>query len=146
MNPEQLVEIERIKQLKARYFRLMDTQRWDEWAQVFTEDATLQWGPRDEDVAATRDGIVKAVSAALRGAVTCHHGHMPEIELEGPDRARGVWAMYDYVDAPGFVLHGFGHYEERYRKVDGAWRIHRLKLTRLREDRTPKSNEDRTPK
>jgi hypothetical protein len=46
--------------------------------------------------------------------------------------------MYDYVESPQFVLHGYGHYEEAYRKVDGDWRIHRLKLTRLREDRRMK--------
>ena len=45
---------------------------------------------------------------------------------------------YDYVESPQFVLHGFGHYHEEYRKADGAWRIARLKLTRLREDRQMK--------
>ena len=41
MTPEDLVEIERIKQLKARYFQLMDQKRWDEWADVFTEDVVI---------------------------------------------------------------------------------------------------------
>jgi len=138
MTPEQLVEVEQIKQLKARYFRLMDTRQWQDWAQVFTEDAVLQWGPNDGDVAKTRDGIVELVSHVLREATTCHHGHMPEIEIEDASRARGIWAMYDYVETPQYVLNGFGHYHEQYRKVDGAWRIHRLRLTRLREDRRTK--------
>ncbi len=138
MTPEQLVEIEEIKQLKARYFRLMDTKQWKMWAQVFTEDAVLQWGPNDGDVFTTRDQIVKGVSHVLREATTCHHGHMPEIAIEGSERARGIWAMYDSVETPQYLLNGFGHYEEEYRKVDGAWRIHRLKLTRLREDRQMK--------
>jgi hypothetical protein len=138
MTPEQLVEIERIKQLKARYFRLMDTKQWPEWEQVFTEDAVLQWGPKEDDVFRGREAIVKGVSQVLREATTCHHGHMPEIEIEGADRARGIWAMYDYVESPRFVLHGFGHYHEQYRRQDGAWRIHRLQLTRLREDRQMK--------
>ena len=41
MTPEQLVEVERIKQLKARYFRLMDTKDWSGLARVFTADAEL---------------------------------------------------------------------------------------------------------
>ena len=41
MTPEELTEIERIKQLKARYFLLMDQKRWDEWADVFCEDVTI---------------------------------------------------------------------------------------------------------
>ena len=37
----QLADIEAIKQLKARYFRLMDQKKWDEWAMVFSKDAPL---------------------------------------------------------------------------------------------------------
>ena len=33
---------EEIKQLKARYFRLMDTKQWQKFAAVFTEDADAQ--------------------------------------------------------------------------------------------------------
>lgn len=31
---------------------------------------------------------------------TVHHGHMPEIDITGPDTARGTWAMFDYVEWP----------------------------------------------
>lgn len=44
-----LLDIEEIKQLKARYFRLLDTRRWDEWAQLFTVDCefrTMPMAPR----------------------------------------------------------------------------------------------------
>ena len=41
MTPQDLVEIERIKQLKARYFLLMDQKRWDEWVDVFCEDVVI---------------------------------------------------------------------------------------------------------
>ena len=33
-----LEEIEQVKQVKARYFSLMDQKRWDEWNAVFTAD------------------------------------------------------------------------------------------------------------
>ena len=33
---ESLLAIEQIRQLKARYFRLLDTKQWDEWGEVFT--------------------------------------------------------------------------------------------------------------
>jgi len=134
-----LVEIEAIKQLKARYFRLMDTRQWDAWQDVFTEDASLKWGPADDHVMHGRAAIRAGVSAALEGATTVHHGHMPEIELLAPDRARGIWAMFDRVDHPKYLLVGFGHYHEQYVKRDGAWRIARLELTRLHEERTPKT-------
>ena len=133
-----LVEIEAIKQLKARYFRLMDCQLWDEWEQVFMPDATLQWGPSEDQVMHGRDAIRAGVSGSLRGATTVHHGHMPEIELLSDDRARGIWAMFDRVDHPDYLLIGLGHYHEEYAREDGVWRIASLVLTRLYEERTPK--------
>jgi uncharacterized protein (TIGR02246 family) len=138
MSPEDLIDIEAIKQLKARYFRLLDTQAWAAWADVFTEDARLQWGPDPDQVMEGRETIVAGVSAALEGAVTCHHGHMPEIELLGPDSARGIWAMFDRVDHPRYDLRGYGHYHEVYVRTTDGWRIGSTKLVRLREDRTPK--------
>ena len=40
--------LEDISQLKARYFRLMDTQQWDSWHNCFTDDvsATYEGAPR----------------------------------------------------------------------------------------------------
>jgi hypothetical protein len=134
-----LEEIEAIKRLKARYFRLMDTKQWDQWGDVFTEDAHLAASPDPNETFHGRTDIVKRVSAVLRDARTVHHGHMPEIELTGPDTATGIWAMYDFVDMPQLVLHGWGHYHEEYAKQGGAWRIRRSRLTRLRLDITQKS-------
>jgi uncharacterized protein (TIGR02246 family) len=131
-------DVEAIKRLKARYFRFMDTKQWEQWADVFTEDATVMASPDPDETFRGRDEIVRKVSAALRGGTTVHHGHMPEIELTGPDTATGIWAMYDYVDLPQLVLHGWGHYHEEYARQDGRWRIRRLRLTRLRLDITPK--------
>jgi len=131
-----LDEIEAIKQLKARYFRTLDTKDWTGFAALFTEDATLDASGDGGDAFHGRAEIVRRVSEALRDATTVHHGHMPEIELTGPERARGVWAMYDYVDLPQLVLHGYGHYHEEYAKQDGAWRIRRSQLVRLRRDVT----------
>ena len=77
--------------------------------------------------------------ANLEGAVTCHQGHMPEIELIDSDHARGIWSMTDRVDHPNYLLIGYGHYHEEYVKRDGRWQIRHLKLTRLHEERTPKT-------
>ncbi len=140
MTPEELVEIEAIQQLKARYFRLMDTKQWEAWRELFSEDCTLRVelgdGSPDHEVRG-RDAIAKSTSEVLRGATTVHHGHMPEIELTGPRSARGIWAMFDFVawgESPR-DLKGYGHYHETYEKgADGRWRIASLHLTRLRVD------------
>jgi hypothetical protein len=134
-----LVDIEAIKQLKARYFRFMDQKKWDEWAMVFAEDAHLvvPEGAVDER---GRAAVVASVSGALEGVRTVHHGHMPEIEITGSDTARGTWAMFDYVEFPPRAngervgLQGYGHYTEEYVREDGEWRIASLHLSRLRID------------
>jgi uncharacterized protein (TIGR02246 family) len=134
-----LLALEEIKLLKARYFRALDRKEWDAFAQVFTREAVMEV-PEAGMVQRGRDAIVASVSAALVGARTVHHGHMPEIELTGPDTARGTWAMFDYVEWPPSEsgerrgLQGYGHYLEEYVREDGQWRIARLHLSRLRID------------
>ena len=127
-------DVEAIRQLKARYFRLMDTKQWDAWRQCFTEDAVLQTLPNPEEKFVGRDEIVSRVSELLADSVTVHHGHMPEIEITGPDTATGIWAMYDQVDMPALTLRGFGHYHDDYAKQEGGWRIRHSRLTRLQLD------------
>jgi uncharacterized protein (TIGR02246 family) len=136
---QRLLDIEEIKRLKARYFRALDTKDWDEWAQVFAKDAVMEV-PEADVLNRGRDTIVASVSRALTGATTAHHGHMPEIEITGPDTARGTWAMFDYVEWAASKpearvgLKGYGHYREEYVREDGAWRIAHMHLSRLRVD------------
>ena len=131
-------DIEAIKQLKARYFRFMDTKDWDNYATVFAEDAEMRNSPDPEEIFEGRGDIVAKVSAALVEAKTVHHGHMPEITLTSDTTATGIWAMDDYVDLPQLTLHGWGHYHEEYVKRDGEWQILSSRLTRLRLDIEPK--------
>jgi ketosteroid isomerase-like protein len=133
-----LEEIEAIKQLKARYFRLLDTKQWDGWGDVFTEDAVLEHPANRSTPLRGRAEIVATVSAGLADRVTIHHGHMPEIEITGEAQAKGIWAMYDLLIKPlpdgngEGRYEGYGHYLERYEKgADGRWRIARLHLRRL---------------
>ncbi|MEW6273209.1 MAG: nuclear transport factor 2 family protein [Thermodesulfobacteriota bacterium] len=137
MQPHDPIELEAIRQLKARYFRFLDQKRWREFGELFTEDGRLDSSDdAPHAVAAGREAIVALVSGAVGQAVTVHHGHMPEIEITGPGRARGIWAMEDHLELPGdppaLVVHGRGHYFEEYEKgPDGAWRIKSLRLVRL---------------
>jgi hypothetical protein len=135
---QRLTDIHEIKELKARYFRSLDQKRWDDFGAVFARDAQLDV-PEGRMHVEGREAIVAAVSGSLVGARTVHHGHMPEIEITGPDTARGIWAMFDFVEFEGpegepVGIKGFGHYTEEYVREDGAWRIATLALSRLRVD------------
>jgi hypothetical protein len=140
-----LEAIEELKQLKARYFRCMDTKDWDGFAAVFAPDAVMDMSSEMRDRTTGGDGITRgneAIAAFVRGAIhvvqTVHQGHTPELVIESETTARGVWAMEDLLRWPdGYpiaTLHGYGHYHETYRKVDGAWRIQSTRLSRLRID------------
>jgi hypothetical protein len=132
-----LVDIEVLKQLKARYCRLLDAKDWQAWREIFTDDFvsdTSKAGGKvirgaDDFVAFTRDNLKKPSQA------TAHQVHAPELELTSPTTARGIWALEDVVRlAPGINLRGYGHYHETYEKVGDHWLIKSSTLTRVRED------------
>jgi len=130
-----LLEIEAIKQVKARYCRLLDTKDWDGWRALFSDDFRSDTSEAGGKVIVGADDFVAFVRRQLGSQPTVHQVHAPEIELTSPTTARGVWALNDIVRlAPGVNLDGFGHYHETYAKTDGLWRITASKLTRLRTD------------
>jgi SnoaL-like protein len=130
-----LLEIEAIKQLKARYCRFLDTKDWEAWRGVFADDFHSDTSPSGGKVIDGADEFVAFVRKTLEKQPTVHQVHAPEIELTSATTARGVWALNDVVRlAPGLNLDGYGHYHETYEKVDGEWLIKSSILTRLRED------------
>jgi hypothetical protein len=136
-----LEAMEAIRTLKAKYFRCLDCKLWDELPGVFTKDLQV----------ITPEGLIYADSGAhyaaklresLTGSVSCHQGFTAEIDVIDETTATGVWAMQDVIvwdtAHPQYgwkSILGRGHYHERYRLEDGAWRITRLTLTRLRLDK-----------
>ena len=130
-------DIEAIKQLKARYCRLLDTKDWDGFRQVFTDDVVMDSTGSGGAVITGADTFLAFTSTHMADYVTVHHCHTPEITLTSPSEASGIWAMEDRVRFPGGrELNGFGHYHEAYEKADGTWRIKASALTRIRMDIT----------
>ena len=130
-------DLEAIKQLKARYFRTMDTKDWRSMREVFADDVVIDTTGSGGGVVAGADEFMAFLRNTLQDVVTVHHGHTPEIELTSPTTASGIWAMQDLLKWPdGQELHGYGHYHETYALIDGAWRIKTSRLTRLRMDFT----------
>jgi len=151
---QRLAAIEDIKQLKARYFRGVDTKDAELLRGVFTADATCDYrgaatDPQEginavpltsEEIQRGRDVIVPKLMEAVAQLVTVHHGCMPEIEITSETTARGVWPMVDRLrmpsSAPVAAMVGWGHYHETYRREADGWKIETLRLTRLRVDVT----------
>jgi uncharacterized protein (TIGR02246 family) len=130
-------DVEAIKQLKARYCRLLDTKDWAGWRDIFTDDFVSDTTESGGVRISGADDMVEFIKRTLGkpSQPTVHQVHAPEIELTSPSTATGIWALNDVVRlAPGVNLQGYGHYHETYEKTDGQWRIKTSKLTRLRED------------
>jgi len=124
-----LVTLEEIRQVKYRYLRCVDLKLWDELAEVFTPDATVDYGTlvygqplkitgRDEIIAYLRDKLGPDV-------ITVHSAGQPEITVDG-EVASGTWSFEDTVIATEHrvVVKGAAFYQDRYeRGADGRWRI-----------------------
>jgi hypothetical protein len=139
-----LFELEALRNLKARYFRFLDTKDWAAWTEIWAPQIEHEMVTEGRSHRGAREDFVRFVAGALDGVITVHHGHTPELELTSPTTARGIWAFVDRLE-PGPDAHpmaprmdGWGHYHETYVKSDGTWRIATQKITRLRlESQTP---------
>ena len=147
---ERLVAIDAIQQLKARYFRTMDTRDFAAMREVFAKDIRFDCsegffytplggepvgsvGPITEG----RDAVMAWIEGSFTGFTSVHHGHCHEVTIDSDTEAHGVIAMADFIraaDRKTVLIEASGHYWEKYRFEDGAWRIAETKLTRLFSD------------
>ena len=132
-----LESIELIKQLKARYFRFLDTRNIEGLQTVFTSDATASFLGGDYDF--QLDGWDQ-LEAFYKKSFTgqnfgMHNGHHPEICVDG-DTATGIWYLQDiFVSLErDITITGSALYEDEYRLEDGEWRIARTGYQRLWEE------------
>lgn len=136
---QMLWDIEQIKQLKARYFRFIDTKDWAGFATLFTTDCVHHLPAEAPTPTLGNAEYLEDLKKTLGpDVVTTHHGQMPEITLLSATEAEGVWSMFDDLqfNPPGAAprrIQGYGHYFETYRKgEDGRWRISSKRNARQR--------------
>lgn len=123
-----LVALEEIRRLKYRYLRCVDLKLWDEFAEVFTEDAVAEY---DTPVLGKtlrlegRDAILDYMRSNLGpDKISTHTAGCPEIDLDG-DRATGVWSLDDTIIIPEhhLLIRGAAFYYDTYRRDGGTWRV-----------------------
>ena len=94
----ELMEIEALKNVMAKFARFGDTQNWAEFRTLFVDDLvySVEAMPRasaDAPQAATIQGLdtfIGAMGEVLKGAHTCHRMFLPEITITGPDTAKST--------------------------------------------------------
>jgi uncharacterized protein (TIGR02246 family) len=140
----QLWAIEEIKKLKSRYVRFVDEKNWAAWAALFALDCVFVVPHQSRvgldgtpAVLRGREEIVDAVRRLFSTGVSVHQVFAPDIDIIDDHHATGVWAMTDYIDMSYARKRSYGHYHERYVKVDDQWLFERIQETRLRTDQLP---------
>jgi hypothetical protein len=144
VTPEDLVEIELIKRLKYRYLRNLDQKLWDDMESCFTPDATARYGGGLYEFDG-RDAIMEFLRTSMGSEtmLTSHRCHHPEIDLDGPDRATGTWALEDVVVLTdvAVTVQGAAFYEDRYVKDAAAgWLIAHTGYRRTYEEIMPRAS------
>ena len=123
-----LEALEAIQRLKHRYLNACDLKQVESIRDCFAEgEILIDYGPigtfrdRDSFVAVYRE------LACQPRVIDLHHGANPEIYLLGEDgdEAVGRWALcYCNLDGEtGATRQLGGFYQDRYRLIDGQWRI-----------------------
>lgn len=141
MTPEDLVEIEALKQLKYRYARYLDTKDWESLRTLFTDDAVCDYSNgkyHHEGGDAITAWIQRSMGAET--FLSSHKMHHPEITVTGPGTATGIWALDDVVVDTQWNIYvrGASFYRDEYVKVDGEWKIKYTSYRRVYEELEPR--------
>lgn len=138
---EQLSDLEEIRQLKARYFRCIDTGNEAELATVFADDVSidLRGGGYRLQVSGKNNMVNFIASSFNSDVIAMHHGHTPEIAFTGPDSATGIWYLEDRFinrerneDTVGSAL-----YYDRYVRTPDGWKVAHSEYDRVYEIVSP---------
>lgn len=136
---ERLVAIEQICALEARRARLLDQRKWDELAALHVPEFSARTAAGEDLVGV--EAMVAWIRQQMANADTVHHIHAPEITVEGPDRASGIWSIQAksrFRKAEGETFRDtYGFYFVDYAKRDGAWKIAARRQEHLRVDEGP---------
>ena len=132
---EELLETEAIKKLRVLYSHYFDGNRTEDLVGLFTDDAVCEFGP---DYGG--DWVGKAqirtnysqytdanpeLTFGTMHAVTNHN-----VRIIDPTTAHGRCYLLDLRTTVGVEnpLILFGVYDDLYKKIDGAWKIHRTRI------------------
>lgn len=126
----ELLDIEEIKRVHAKYAYHVDSQEWDQVVELFTEDAVADWGGSrgrfegKEEIARFFKENVSRSATMLR-----HMMIQPLIEVEG-DRAKArlyLFSVGTYKLPQGdTAMWTQGEYRNELVRQGGRWRISRL--------------------
>ncbi len=130
---DELLEIEKIKQLKYRYFRLLDMKQFEELVSHCTEDVTTAYDNGRNSFSGRAELLEFFTENMPKTMYHQHQGHHPEITIVDDSNATGIWHFEDTVllSDQDMVIRGTGIYWDEYQKQDGQWLIKHTGYERL---------------
>lgn len=151
MTFEEAIDREAIKDLRYAYSMHYDARELDAFVDLFAEDGVCRFPEEFGGDCHGREAIrLRFAQWMAMGEAfdSVHAVTNPLIELTGPDTAKGRWIVHTYhprqgdnpmLQTPGGhqnPLFAIGLYEDRYRKIDGAWKLADMRLSALWPMRT----------
>ena len=131
---QRIKDVNEIKRLQRTYGYYLDEALWDELADLFTDNATVEYA---------RDGLYRGKgrireyfyhlggnkAGLSEGQLNEHFQLMPVITLADDGMsAKGRWrAVILNGELGEFAVWGEGPYENEYVKEDGAWKISKVR-------------------
>ena len=125
---QRLEDIEEIRYLQAKYQRLLDSRRFDELLECFTNDAMSSYDNSKMSYHG-REEIINFLSKAMSFSMPSSHLiHGGEIDIIDSENATGKWYLEDHLLHKIFLLklHGTAVYECEYKKIYGKWYINKI--------------------
>ena len=128
---DELASRDAIRELTAEYCRKVVRGDADGMVGLFTADGSVHThfpgGSGQDDVTPRGASELRQAYSDLDAMQLrpCIHNHI--IEVDG-DRARGFCSVEIRLVSRGVAYTGAGHYEDAYRRVDGAWKFQHREL------------------
>lgn len=140
---QKLIEIEQIKQLKARYFRALDTKDWPLIESCLTEQCIAEYDGGKYSFSG-KGKIVQFFSTYMGNPklIFMHQGHHPEISFIDDHHAKGIWYLQDVVInlENQTTLRGAGFYHDDYTLENKQWLISKTGYERTFEEIEQRNN------
>lgn len=142
-----LNDVHEICVMVFRWFTAIDLKDWEAFDAQITDDILIDNSGVARRIIVGESGVyrgrIDVVAWAKRctvGAVSVHQVMMPQIEILSDTSARGIWTLDDRVhwpnENPVRRLHGHGHINDTYAKVEGRWKLASQRLTRIQVEKT----------
>jgi 3-phenylpropionate/cinnamic acid dioxygenase small subunit len=130
-------DLDAIRRVMTLYAQLLDDGRFDEWGQLFTDDAEWISLPGLYAAGATKPGawtihgraeIVRQVSEATRGLRTAesrgmHFSGQPVIDVQGDRAAAWCDFIIMHITPEKLEATATGRYYARFERQGGRWRF-----------------------